>query len=65
MSNSTIPSIKLKVGLIGAGLQGKRRSPVLKQLPGNELVMVASKNIEDAKIAKVLIAKDRPLAGSN
>jgi predicted dehydrogenase len=53
LSNSTIPSIKLKVGLIGAGLQGKRRSPVLKQLPGNELVMVASKNIEDAsKIAE-------------
>ena len=53
MSNSTIPSIKLKVGLIGAGLQGKRRSPVLKQLLGNELVMVASKNIEEsAKIAE-------------
>lgn len=53
MTDSMIANLNLKVGLIGAGLQGKRRAPVLKQLPGNELVMVASKSIEDAaKIAE-------------
>jgi len=30
-----------RIGIIGAGLQGGRRAPVLKQLPGFELVIVA------------------------
>ena len=39
----------LKVGLIGAGLQGKRRAPVLKQ-SGAKLVMVAAMHRESARI---------------
>ncbi len=39
----------LKVGLIGAGLQGKRRAPVLKQFDGTELVMVAAAHQETAQ----------------
>lgn len=38
----------LKVGLIGAGLQGRRRAPVLKQFPGTELVIVAAAHQETA-----------------
>jgi len=40
---------KFKVGIIGAGLQGGRRAPVLKQFPGHQLVMVANDNIEVAR----------------
>ncbi len=36
----------LKVGLIGAGLQGNRRAPVLKQFPGTELVIIAATHQE-------------------
>jgi len=39
----------LRVGLIGAGLQGGRRAPVLKQFPETELVMVAAAHLERAK----------------
>lgn len=39
----------LKVGLIGAGLQGGRRAPVLKQSDGTELVMVAAAHKERAQ----------------
>ncbi len=39
----------LRVGLIGAGLQGGRRAPVLKQFPGNELVIVAAAHQEMAE----------------
>ncbi|MFC2002721.1 Gfo/Idh/MocA family protein [Chloroflexota bacterium] len=38
-----------RVGLIGAGLQGKRRAPVLKQFPNTELVIVASAYLDIAK----------------
>ena len=38
----------LKVGLIGAGLMGGRRAPVLKQFPGTELVIVAAAHREAA-----------------
>ncbi len=38
----------LRVGIIGAGLQGGRRAPVLKQFPGNELVIVAADHQESA-----------------
>jgi len=37
------------VGLIGAGLQGGRRAPVLKQLPGTELVIVAAAHKQGAE----------------
>jgi predicted dehydrogenase len=40
---------KFKVGIIGAGLQGGRRAPVLTQLPGNKLIAVADLKIEKAK----------------
>ena len=39
----------LRVGLIGAGLQGGRRAPVLKQFPRTELVMVAAAHPEQAR----------------
>ena len=39
----------LRVGLIGAGLQGGRRAPILKQFPRTELVMVASAHQEKAQ----------------
>ena len=39
----------LRVGLIGAGLQGKRRAPVLAQFPGTELVIVAAAHQDTAK----------------
>lgn len=39
----------LRVGLIGAGLQGGRRAPVLKQFPETELVIVASAHRETAR----------------
>lgn len=38
-----------KVGIIGAGLQGGRRAPVLKQFPNTELVMIANDSPESAK----------------
>jgi len=37
------------VGIIGAGLQGGRRAPVLKQFPGNKLVMTADIRVEIAQ----------------
>jgi predicted dehydrogenase len=39
----------LRVGLIGAGLQGNRRAPVLKQFQDTTLVMVASLHEEHAR----------------
>ena len=39
----------LRVGLIGAGLQGKRRAPVLAQFPETELVIVAAAHQDTAK----------------
>jgi predicted dehydrogenase len=41
--------ISFKVGLIGAGLQGGRRAPVLKQFKDTELVMVASLHLDHAR----------------
>lgn len=38
-----------RVGLIGAGLQGNRRAPVLNQFPGTELVVVAAAHQETAQ----------------
>ena len=39
----------MRVGLIGAGLQGWRRAPVLKQFPGTEVVIVATAHRETAE----------------
>ena len=39
----------MRVGLIGAGLQGWRRAPVLKQFPGTEVVVIAATNQEAAE----------------
>jgi len=39
----------LRVGIIGAGLQGGRRAPVLKQFPNTELVIVASAYLNAAQ----------------
>ena len=45
----------LRVGLIGPGLQGGRRAPVLKQVPGNKLVLIASEHRESAEqLAKTM-----------
>ena len=45
----------LRVGLIGTGLQGGRRAPVLAQFPGNELVIIAGEHMELAKeLAKTM-----------
>ena len=39
----------MRVGLIGAGLQGWRRAPALKQFPGTEVVIVAAAHQETAE----------------
>jgi len=39
----------MRVGLIGAGLQGWRRAPVLKQFPRTEVVIVAAAHQETAE----------------
>lgn len=49
MNNKTETQRRWRVGIIGAGLQGGRRAPVLKQFPGSELVMVANDNIAAAQ----------------
>ena len=40
----------MRVGLIGAGLQGGRRAPVLKQFPNTELVVIAADHHDRAKL---------------
>ena len=42
-------NIVLRVGLIGAGLQGGRRAPALKQFPNTKLVIVASGHLDAAQ----------------
>ncbi len=39
----------LQVAIIGAGLQGRRRAPVLKQSPGTRLAMIASRTMASAQ----------------
>jgi predicted dehydrogenase len=38
----------MRVGIIGAGLQGHRRAPVLREFPGTELVVIAAAHLETA-----------------
>ena len=39
----------MKIGMIGSGLQAKRRGPVLQDIQGDDLVLIASRRIERAK----------------
>ena len=39
----------IRVGIIGAGLQGGRRAPVLKQFPNTKLVVVANNHLDVAQ----------------
>ncbi len=39
----------MRVGLIGAGLQGHRRAPVLRALAGTELVVIGAAHLEAAR----------------
>jgi len=49
MKEPVVEGKSLRVGLIGAGLQGGRRAPVLKQFARTKLVMVASAHQEIAQ----------------
>jgi len=49
MNKSVMGTDTFRVGIIGAGLQGGRRAPVLKQLPGNKIILVANDDIAPAK----------------
>ncbi len=49
MSKNTGGEKNLRVGIIGAGLQGGRRGPVLRQFPNTDLVIVADIRIDAAK----------------
>lgn len=39
----------MRVGIIGAGLQGRRRAPVLRDLADTELVVISAGHLESAK----------------
>ena len=39
----------MRIAIIGAGLQARRRAPVIKDWPGAELVTITAKNKEDAE----------------
>lgn len=39
----------MRVGIVGAGLQARRRGPVLKQFPDTELVVVSAAHLEPAE----------------
>ena len=39
----------MRVGIIGAGLQGRRRAPVLRDFAGTELVVISAAHLESAK----------------
>lgn len=45
----------MRVGLIGAGLQGKRRAPAIQSFPGTELVVISADDKESAQ--SVALAK--------
>jgi len=49
VKNKPVAGRQWRVGIIGAGLQGGRRAPVLKKFPDSELVMVANDNIASAQ----------------
>jgi predicted dehydrogenase len=39
----------MRVGIVGAGLQAKRRAPVLKGFPDTELVLISAEHLESAR----------------
>jgi predicted dehydrogenase len=39
----------MRVGIVGAGLQGQRRSPVVRDFPDTELVVISAAHLESAK----------------
>jgi predicted dehydrogenase len=39
----------MRVGIVGAGLQARRRAPVLQQFPNTELVVVSAAHLEEAE----------------
>ena len=39
----------MRVGIVGSGLQAKRRAPILKASPGTELVIISSAHLESAQ----------------
>lgn len=41
--------LAMRVGIIGAGLQARRRGPLLKQFPNTELVVVSAAHLKEAK----------------
>ena len=49
MEESPVEGKTLRVGMIGAGLQGGRRAPVIKQFPRTELVIIAATHQETAQ----------------
>lgn len=40
----------MRVGIVGSGLQAKRRAPVLKDFPGTELVVISSAHLASAQL---------------
>lgn len=55
MSKPDVDNKTIRVGIIGTGLQGGRRAPVLKQFPNTDLVMIANDTPEPARrLAKTL-----------
>jgi hypothetical protein len=41
--------LTVRVGIVGAGLQARRRGPVLMQFPGTELIVVSAAHPESAR----------------
>jgi predicted dehydrogenase len=39
----------MRVGIVGAGLQGQRRAPVLRDFPDTQLVVISAAHLESAK----------------
>lgn len=39
----------MRIGIVGAGLQARRRAPVFSQVPGAELVIISAEHEENAK----------------
>ncbi|OGN87694.1 MAG: hypothetical protein A2Z74_07730 [Chloroflexi bacterium RBG_13_46_9] len=49
MSNCTGREKNLRVGIIGAGLQGGRRAQAIRQSPDNQIVIIADTNLDKAE----------------
>jgi predicted dehydrogenase len=49
---------KMRVGIVGAGLQGRRRAPVLKEFPRTEVAIIAALRREHAKVLADAVGGD-------